>query len=122
MLNLTASAWARQQKLQRQGASSKEELDWVQFRHLLAQQRLAAAEGKTDKVREFLDQLLTVTTQMHQHALESSHATEDEKEYYRWEYSLQNYRVALAQRGQLTDYENIWELDGWTHIPHQPRG
>ncbi len=122
MLNLTASAWARQQKLQRQGASSKEELDWVQFRHLLAQQRLAAVEAKTDKVREFQNQLLAVTSQMLKHALQSSHATEDEKEYYRWEHALQTYRLALARRGKLPDYENIWELDGWTHIPHQPRG
>jgi hypothetical protein len=65
---------------------------------------------------ELKDQLASLAAQMLRHALRSSHGTEEETEYLKWEVALQRYRLAQARHGILPEYENIWELDGWTHI------
>jgi hypothetical protein len=122
MAALTESALARLRQLEVRGASSEEEVEWARFRDLHARQRLANAEGKSRRVQEVQDQLASLTAQMLRHALRSSHGTEEETEYLRWEVALQQYRLAQARHGILPEYENIWELDGWTHIAHQPRG
>jgi len=122
MAALTESALARLRKLEMRGASSVEEVEWAELRDLCARQRLANAEGESRRVREAQDQLSSLTAQMLRHALRSSHGTEEEIEYLKWEVALQRYRLVQAEHGIESEYENIWELDGWTHLAHQPRG
>jgi hypothetical protein len=118
LADLTGSALARLQKLDKKGASSEEEINWARLRDCLAQQRRAGAEGDTQRVRELQEHLASLTAQMFRNALRSSHATEEESEYLKWESALQRFRLVQAQYGKVADYESIWELDGWTHIPH----
>src|SRR5262249_20250062 len=88
---LTESALARLRKLEMRSATSKEEIEWAQFRDLLAQQRLASAEGKSSRAREVQVQLEGLTAQMFRHALRSSHGTEEETEYLKWQVAFQRY-------------------------------
>jgi hypothetical protein len=119
---LTDSEVKRLQKLETRGASSAEGMEWARFRDLYAKIRLAAAEGKPEQVRDTQQKLADLTAQMLRRALRSTHGTEEEKEYMKWENARQQWALAEIQNGAMLDYESIWELDGWTHIPYQPRG
>jgi hypothetical protein len=122
MATLTGSTLARLRKLQMQGSSSEEEIEWAMFRDLIAQQRVAISEGKKQQALEKQQELADLANQMLRRAQRSSHGTEEEKEYLKWEAALQRYRLAQAEKGTLTDYEPIWDLDGATHISHEPQG
>jgi hypothetical protein len=119
---LTDSEVERLRKLGMKGAASEEGMEWAKFRDFHAKRRLAAAEGKTEHVRDAQVKLAELTTQMLRRALRSSHGTEEEKEYMKWENAQQQWALAEIRNGKVTEYESIWEFDGWTHIPYQPRG
>lgn len=119
---LTEASFTRLKDLERRGASSEEEVDWAHLRHLHAQQRLADEEERVQEVRDLQDRLANLTTKMHQRALKSSIATEEEREFLKVERALEQYRRVQAQHGKIIEYESVWELEGRTFIPHQPRG
>jgi hypothetical protein len=113
---LTQAGLARIRKLRMQGACSQDEIEWVLFRDLVVRQRLAGAEGNTQRAREIQNQLAGLTAQMLQRALWSDHRTEEKMEYLKLEAALARYRLVQAQHGMLPEHELLWELDGWTRI------
>jgi hypothetical protein len=119
---LVKATLVRLRSLQLKGASSEEEIDWPHFLDLMAQQRLAQAEDKTKRILEIQEELVSLSEQMVQRVLRSPNKTDEEIAYLKWVLALQRYRLVQAQRGQLPEYESIWELDGWTQLRHQPRG
>src|SRR5262249_10588398 len=96
---LVKATLVRLRSLQLKGASSEEEIDWPHFLDLMAQQRLAQAEDKTNRILEIQEELVSLTEQMVQRVLRSPNKTEEEIAYLKWVQALQRYRLVQAQHG-----------------------
>jgi hypothetical protein len=99
-----------------------DETDWASLRDLAIQQRVVRATGNKQKFEDMQEQLARTAARMLGRALRASHASEEEKAYLKWQEVVQRYLLVLARQGVRMEFDYIWDLDGWTHIPHQPRG
>jgi hypothetical protein len=122
MCALTESAVARMRRLESTGAASADETDWARFRDLTIQQRVVRATGQMQKFQDLQEQLARVAARMLGRALRAARESEEEKEYLKWQEVVQRYLLVRARQGVPMEFDYIWDLDGWTHIPHQRRG